>query len=121
MAKNILVVDDSDITRLIATRALKAAGYKVIEAVNGKAALSLLDARSVSMVVCDLSMPIMDGIAFVKAAKALPNHRLMPVLMLTVADDEEQLEKGRNAGVDAWMTKPFNPSVLVDAVNRLCP
>jgi two-component system chemotaxis response regulator CheY len=120
LAKTILVVDDADVIRLISTRALKAAGYEVIEATNGKAALALLDGRSVSMVVCDFSMPVMDGIEFVKAAKLLPKYIAMPVLMLTTADENELKIEGKAAGVNAWMTKPFNPTLLVEAVNKLC-
>jgi two-component system chemotaxis response regulator CheY len=121
MAKTILVVDDANIIRLIATRALRDAGYEAIEAENGKAALDLLDGRSVSVVVCDFSMPVMDGIEFVKAVRNLPNYKSLPVLMLTIADEKELLEKGKNAGVDAWMTKPFDIAVLVNAVAKLCP
>jgi two-component system chemotaxis response regulator CheY len=120
LAKTILVVDDSDIIRLLATRTLRGVGYEVIEAVDGKAALALLDGRSVSMVVTDFSMPVMNGIEFVKAVRALPNYQRMPVLMLTVADEDEVLERGKNAGVDAWMTKPFQPPALVNAVAKLC-
>ncbi len=120
MAKTILVLDDADITRLIATRALQAAGYEVIEATNAKAALSMLDVRSVSMMVSDLSMPVMVGIEFVKAVRKLPNCKFLPVLMLTAADEDELKQKGKDAGVNAWMTKPFKPNLLVETVNKLC-
>jgi two-component system chemotaxis response regulator CheY len=72
------------------------------------------------MVVTDFSMPVMNGIEFVKAVRALPYYQRMPVLMLTVADEDEVLERGKNAGVDAWMTKPFQPPALVNAVAKLC-
>jgi len=119
--KTILVVDDSDISRMLATRALQGAGYHVLEATNGGAALDLLDGRNISMVVCDFSMPVMDGIAFVKALRVRQQYKFTPVMMLTVADEPEILERGRSAGVNAWMTKPFSFSALVDAVARLCP
>ncbi len=121
MAKTILVVDDSDITRLLATRALKAAGYEVIEAEDGKAALAFLDGRSVSMVVCDWSMPVMDGIELVRTIKTMPAYKHIPILMLTIADEDEMLEMAKSSGVDAWMTKPFTPLGLVTAVKKLCP
>jgi two-component system chemotaxis response regulator CheY len=121
VGKTILVVDDADIIRLIATRTLRGAGYEVIEATDGRAALALLDGRSVSMAVCDFSMPVMDGIEFVQAAKALPQYKSMPILMLTVADDDGLVKQGKNAGVDAWMTKPFDVAVLLKAVAKLCP
>jgi len=121
VAKTILVVDDSDTSRMIATRALQGAGYKVIEATNGSIALALLDGRNISMAVCDFSMPVMDGIEFVKTLRGIPQYKLMPVMMLTVADEPEILEKGRKAGVNAWMTKPFSFSALIEAVDKLCP
>ncbi|HOE43745.1 MAG TPA: response regulator [Rhodoferax sp.] len=121
MEKKILVVDDADISRMIATRALKAAGYKVFEATNASNALALLDGRDISMVVCDFSMPGMDGIEFVKALKEMSQYKLMPVLMLTAADKQEIRERGKKSGVKAWMTKPFSQPALVKAVDKLCP
>jgi two-component system chemotaxis response regulator CheY len=121
MAKTILVVDDSDISRMIATRALQGADYEVLEATNGSTALALLDGRHISMAVCDFSMPEMDGIEFVKALKEMPQYKYMPVLMLTVADIQEIHQRSKGAGVKAWMTKPFSLSALVRAVNKLCP
>lgn len=121
MAKTILVVEDSDTSRLIATRALHGAGYEVLDATNGGAALDLLDGRKIDMAVCDFSMPVMDGIEFVKTLRGIPQYKMMPVMMLTVADEPEILQKGRKAGVNAWMTKPFSFSALVAAVDKLCP
>lgn len=121
MEKTILVVDDSDTSRLIATRALQGAGYETLEATNGNAALALLDGRNISLAVCDFSMPVMDGIEFVKALRRMPQYKNMPVIMLTVADEQTILERGKKAGVNAWMIKPFSFSTLVMAVDRLCP
>jgi two-component system chemotaxis response regulator CheY len=121
LAKTILVVDDSDISRMIATRALQGAGYEILEANNGSAALALLEGRKVSMAVCDFNMPVMDGIEFVQAIRVMPKHKSMPVVMLTVADEPEILEKGKEAGVNAWMTKPFSFNDLVGVVGKLCP
>ena len=121
MSKTILVVDDADVIRHLASRALKRAGYEVIEAADGKAALALLNGRTVSLAVCDFSMPVMNGFEFVKLVRAMRHYKNLPIIMLTAADTKDLIEEGRNAGVDAWMTKPFNPSVLVDAVIKLCP
>jgi two-component system chemotaxis response regulator CheY len=121
LPKTILVVDDSSITRLVASRALQGAGYEVIEAADGKAALAILDGRSIEMTVCDLSMPNMNGIEFVEAVKNMPRYQFIPVMMLTAAGEVELKEEGKKAGVKAWMTKPFNLKVLVKAVDKLCP
>jgi two-component system, chemotaxis family, chemotaxis protein CheY len=120
MAKTILVIDDSASLRQVVKMALAGAGYSVIEAGDGQAALALLDGRQVNMAVCDVNMPIMNGIEFVKAAKALPAYKFMPVLMLTTESQEEKKEQGKAAGAKAWMVKPFSPTQLVNAVSKLC-
>jgi two-component system chemotaxis response regulator CheY len=120
MAKTILVIDDSASLRQVVKMALTGAGYNVIEAGDGQAALALLDGRQVNMAVCDVNMPIMNGIEFVRAAKALPSYKFMPILMLTTESQEEKKEQGKAAGAKAWMVKPFSPTQLVNAVSKLC-
>ncbi|MFM2051283.1 MAG: hypothetical protein RL682_1774 [Pseudomonadota bacterium] len=120
MAKTILVIDDSASLRRVVKMALAGAGYNVIEAGDGQAALALLDGRQISMAVCDVNMPIMNGIEFVKAAKALAAYKFMPVLMLTTESQDEKKEQGKAAGAKAWMVKPFAPTQLVNAVSKFC-
>jgi two-component system chemotaxis response regulator CheY len=120
MAKTILVIDDSASLRQVVRMALTGAGYNVIEAGDGQAALALLDGRQINMAVCDVNMPIMNGIEFVKAAKQLPAYKFMPILMLTTESQEEKKEQGKAAGAKAWMVKPFSPTQLVSAVAKLC-
>lgn len=120
MAKTILVIDDSASLRQVVKMALTGAGYSVLEAGDGQAALALLDGRQINMVVCDVNMPIMNGIEFVKAAKALPAYKFLPILMLTTESQEEKKEQGKAAGAKAWMVKPFAPTQLVNAVSKLC-
>jgi two-component system chemotaxis response regulator CheY len=121
LAKTILVVDDSVSLRQVVKMALMGAGYIVIEAADGQAALAMLDGRSISMAVCDVNMPVLNGIEFVKAVKALPNYKFLPIMMLTTESQDAMREKGRDAGARAWMVKPFAPSQLVKAVDKLCP
>jgi len=120
MAQTILVIDDSTSLRQIVAMALKGAGYTVLEAGDGMAALALLDGRKIGMAVCDVNMPRMNGIEFVKAAKAIPAYRFLPVLMLTTESQESKKDEGRAAGAKAWMVKPFSPSSLLNAVSKLC-
>jgi two-component system chemotaxis response regulator CheY len=100
--------------------ALEGAGYAVVEAGDGAAALALLDGRQINMAVCDVNMPRMNGIEFVKAAKALPAYKFLPILMLTTESQAEKKEEGKAAGAKAWMVKPFSASALLDAVSKLC-
>ncbi|MDZ4334782.1 MAG: response regulator, partial [Pseudomonas sp.] len=69
MGKTVLVVDDSTSFRQVVGIALKGAGYDVLEACDGKDALSKLDGRKINLIVSDVNMPNMDGITFVKSAK----------------------------------------------------
>lgn len=122
MAKTILIVDDSSSLRTVVKMSLTRAGFEVLEACDGQDALARLDqAPRVHLVVSDVNMPNMDGISFVKAVKAHPKHRFVPVIMLTTEGQESKKEQGRAAGAKAWLVKPFNPPQLLDAVSRLVP
>ena len=120
MAKTILIIDDSASLRQVVKMALTGAGYNVIEAGDGQAALALLDGRQVNMAVCDINMPVMNGIEFVKAAKKLSAYKFLPILMLTTESQDAKKEEGKAAGAKAWMVKPFSPTQLVAAVGKLC-
>ncbi len=120
MAQTILVIDDSSSLRMVVAMSLKGAGYDVLEAGDGKEALKLLDGRKIGMAVCDVNMPNMNGIEFVKAAKLLPNYKFMPILMLTTETSEEKKADGKAAGAKAWMVKPFSPGALLSAVSKFC-
>jgi two-component system chemotaxis response regulator CheY len=120
MAQTILVIDDSASLRQVVAMALQGAGYEVLQAGDGQAALALLDGRKIGMAICDVNMPKMNGIEFVKAAKALPAYRFLPILMLTTESQEARKEEGKAAGAKAWMVKPFSPSSMLNAVSKLC-
>ena len=120
MAKTIMIVDDSASMRRVVGIALKGAGYDVIEGVDGKDALSKLTGQKVHMIISDVNMPVMDGIAFLKAVKGMPAYKFTPVIMLTTETAEEKKREGQAAGARAWVVKPFQPEQLVNAVQRLC-
>ena len=119
MAKTILVVDDSASLRQVVSIALKGGGYDVIEACDGKDALSKLSGRKVNLIISDVNMPVMDGIAFVKEVKQSPTHRFTPIIMLTTESQEAKKQEGQAAGAKAWVVKPFKPEQLVQVVTRL--
>ncbi len=120
MAKLIMVVDDSASMRRVIGIALKGAGYDIIEGCDGKDALAKLTGQKVHMIISDVNMPVMDGIAFLKAVKQLPAYKFTPVIMLTTESAEEKKREGQAAGARAWVVKPFQPEQLVNAVQRLC-
>lgn len=119
MAKTIMVIDDSASLRQVVGIALKSAGYEVIEACDGMDALSKLTGKKINLVVCDVNMPNMDGITFVKEIKQLPNYKFTPVIMLTTESQEGKKKEGQAAGAKAWVVKPFQPAQMLAAVSKL--
>jgi two-component system chemotaxis response regulator CheY len=120
MAKLIMVVDDSASMRRVVGIALKGADYEVIEGCDGKDALAKLTGQKVHLIISDVNMPVMDGIAFLNAVKQMPAYKFTPVIMLTTESAEEKKREGQAAGARAWVVKPFQPEQLVSAVQRLC-
>lgn len=119
MPKTILVVDDSSSLRIAVRIALTGAGYEVVEAEDGKQALTKLDGRKYHLVISDVNMPNLDGYGFVQAMKQLAAYKYTPVVMLTTEDSTEKKERGREVGAKAWIVKPFLPPQLLNVVSKL--
>ncbi len=119
MAKTILIVDDSSSVRMVVATTLKGAGYNVVDACDGKDALSKLTGDKVHMIISDVNMPNMDGITFVKEVKKLPNYKFTPICMLTTESEQSKMQEGKAAGAKAWIVKPFQPPKLLAAVEKL--
>jgi two-component system chemotaxis response regulator CheY len=117
--KLIMVIDDSVSLREVVGISLRTAGYEVIEACDGKDALAKLNGRKVQLMICDVNMPVMDGISFVKQVKQLPRHRFVPIIMLTTESRESRKVEGQLAGAKAWVVKPFRPDQMLQAVAKL--
>ncbi|MET0497388.1 MAG: response regulator [Steroidobacteraceae bacterium] len=117
--KKILLVDDSASVRKVAGIALTSAGYSVLEAGNGQEALGKLNGDKIHLIISDVNMPVMDGIAFLKEVKRHPNYRFTPVIMLTTESGDDMKQEGRAAGAKAWIVKPFQPQSMLDAVSKL--
>ena len=120
MAKTILIVDDSASLRQVVAIALKGGGYDVVEAVDGKDGLAKLNGQKIHLIISDVNMPNMAGIAFVKAVKQLPNYKFTPIIMLTTESQEAKKMEGQAAGAKAWVVKPFKPEQMLAAVAKLC-
>ncbi len=119
MAKTILIVDDSASMRQVVSIALKGAGYEVIEACDGKDALSKMTGVKIHLIVSDINMPVMDGITFVKEVKQNANYKFTPIIMLTTEMEPDKKQAAKDAGAKAWVTKPFQPPILLGAIAKL--
>ena len=119
MAKSILIVDDSASLRQVVAIALRKEGYDVIEASDGQDALDKLTGDKIHLVISDVNMPRMDGITFVKEMKKRPAYKFTPVIMLTTEAGDDMKMAGKEAGVRAWVVKPFKPDQMLTAVSKL--
>lgn len=119
MAKTILLVDDSPTIRQFVCAVLSQAGYEILEASNGKDGLILMDGRRIHLILSDLNMPILDGLAFVRCARGVDDYKHVPVIMMTTESSMDRREEALSEGVRAWVTKPLNPQTLLDAVAKI--
>lgn len=119
MSKTILIVDDSSSLRQVVSITLKGAGYNVIEACDGRDALTKLNGQKIHLIISDVNMPNMDGITFVTEAKKLPAYKFTPIIMLTTEAGEARKQAGQAAGARAWVVKPFQPAQMLGAVSKL--
>ena len=119
MAKVILTADDSASVRQMVAFTLKGAGYSVIEASDGKDALTKAKGNPVNMVVTDLNMPNMNGIDLIKALRAEAKYKFIPIVMLTTESQDTRKQEGKSAGATGWIVKPFKPEQLLAVVKKV--
>jgi two-component system chemotaxis response regulator CheY len=98
---------------------LKAAGYKVTEAVDGQDGLEKAKEETFDLVLTDQNMPRMDGLTLIRSLRALSNYEKVPILMLTTEASDEMKQKGRAAGANGWLVKPFDPQRLTEVVKKV--
>jgi EAL domain-containing protein (putative c-di-GMP-specific phosphodiesterase class I)/CheY-like chemotaxis protein len=113
----VLVVDDDDSLRELVSFALRRAGFEVLEAPNGQAALDIVESRAVGLVVLDMVMPGMFGTEVVQALRSRSETSTLPVLLMTASGDEQSVIGGLAAGADDFLSKPVRLDELVARVN----
>ena len=119
MSKTILSVDDSKSIRDMIGFTLEPRGYSVIGAGDGVEGLAQLAAHKVSLVVCDLNMPNMNGIEMVREARADSRFNGIPIVMLTTEGQKEKMLEAKQAGATGWLVKPFDEQKLVSVITKL--
>ena len=113
----ILVVDDESRMRKLVGDFLKKKGYEVIEAADGEEALDIFfEDKSISLVICDVMMPKIDGFEVVKEIR---QYSQVPIIMLTAKGEESDELNGFDLGVDEYIAKPFSPKILVARVEAI--
>ncbi len=119
MTKTILTVDDErSIVRLVQVN-LERQGYNVVTAFDGREALERIAEHQPDMVICDVMMPYMDGIAVLDHLRKNEATRYLPVIMLTAKAMDNDVFVGYQRGATCYLTKPFNPLELISFVKRI--
>jgi twitching motility two-component system response regulator PilG len=116
--KKILVVEDSSTTRKVIAITLGQKGYDIIEARDGLEALSRLNEEKPDLILLDIILPKMDGYKILSIIKSNAVFKDIPVIMLTSRDGFMNKVKGKLSGSAAYLTKPFDPNVLVETIEE---
>jgi two-component system chemotaxis response regulator CheY len=119
MSRTILAVDDSSSIRQMVTLALTRGGYEVISAEDGNAGLAKARATRADMVITDLNMPGMNGLALIREIRKLPHYTGVPILFLSTESDPAVKQEAKSAGATGWIVKPFQGEQLLAAVKKV--
>lgn len=119
MSKRLLIVDDDpNLLRAVAA-CLRGEGYEVDTARSGDEALIHIAQRLPDLIVSDIRMPRMDGYALARQLRSNPRTDLIPIIFLTAKDESSERIAGIRAGVDAYLTKPFEPDELIAVIGNI--
>ncbi len=108
----VLIVDDSSVMRKIIERCLRQADIQAqefLQASNGVEALAILNQSKVDLILCDINMPVMGGLEFVKQLAGVENAKGVPIVMITTEGSEEHVVQALSYGARAYIRKPFTP------------
>jgi CheY-like chemotaxis protein len=115
----VLLVEDTEDNRQMMKRLLEMSGYHVVEAVNGREAVDLAGSVKPQIILMDLSLPFIDGLAATRQIRNLPGLGDVPIIAVSAHDTADFHSEALAAGCNAYVTKPINYPELEDAVNRL--
>ena len=110
--KDILVIDDSLAIRKAIRRILEPMGFSVREAADGQLALDACRAKAPTAILCDIDMPVMDGLTFVRELRAMEAFRDLPVIMCTTHNTFEKIQQAIGLGANEYIMKPFDAEII---------
>jgi len=119
MPRTILVVDDDPVIQKLLAVNFEMEGYRVITAGDGVEGIDQVRRERPDLVLLDVMMPRMDGIAVVRHLKADPSIAAIPVILLSAKAQSTDINGGLDAGADDYVTKPFDPLELLDKVTAI--
>ena len=117
--RSILAVDDSASMRKMVSFTLTGAGFHVVEAVDGHDALEKCQHHAIDLVLTDQNMPGLDGLGLTRKLRENPKFKSTPILILTTESSDQMKMAGRAAGATGWLVKPFDPSRLIEVIQKV--
>lgn len=120
-APGILIIENEVSNRILIERVLSTRGYRCISASNGLEALKILEQEQVSLILTDLSMPVMDGYRTTQLIRERPGMERVPIVAVTAYAQSDENEAAMQIGCNEYLTKPFKPRQLLEVVDRLLP
>jgi len=121
MSKKILVVEDQEDNRQILRDLLSSAGYEMSEAGDGQEALAAVAKQRPDLILMDIQLPVMDGYEATRRIKSDPKTRSIPIIVVTSYALSGDESKARDAGCDAYVTKPYSPRALLAKIKEFLP
>jgi len=115
----VLLVEDTEDNRFMMRRLLEMSGYRVIEAMNGEEAVKLAQAESPSLILMDLSLPVIDGLAATRIIRKLPKLTSTPIIAVSAHDTSDFQSEAIDAGCNTYVTKPIDFNELEQLITRL--
>ena len=121
MSRRVLVVEDHEDNRRIVRDLLTSAGYEVVEALTGVEGVTMAETHRPDLILMDIQLPGLDGYEATRRIKANPVLRAIPIIAVTSYALSGDDVKAREAGCDAYVTKPFSPRALLAKIREYVP
>ena len=115
----VLLVEDTEDNRFMMRRLLEMTGYRVVEAMNGEEAVKLAQAESPQLILMDLSLPVIDGLAATRLIRKIPEFEVTPIIAVSAHDTSDFQSEAIQAGCDRYITKPIDFNELEQLIEEL--
>ncbi len=115
----VLLVEDTEDNRFMMRRLLEMTGYRVIEAMNGEEAVELAKSESPHVILMDLSLPVIDGLAATRLIRKLPELQSTPIIAVSAHDTSDFQSEAIAAGCNSYVTKPIDFNELEELIGQL--
>jgi len=117
--QTVLLVEDTEDNRFMMRRLLEMTGYRVVEAMNGEEAVQLAQAESPSLILMDLSLPVIDGLAATRLIRKVPELESTPIIAVSAHDTSDFQSEAIEAGCNTYVTKPIDFAALEELIAEL--